>query len=1108
MSSNRFLLLVFLGAVLGACAQEPASIVCPTTGITCPAGTICAAAQPVCLVSSCGNGVTDAGEQCDDGNIHEGDGCSPNCKREECGNNIQDPGEVCDDGNTASGDGCAGDCGSEEECGNGVVDVGEDCDDMNNDNTDACVMCQNAMCGDGYKRAGFEECDGDNQGNPDVAGDNCSSSCQLEGCHNGRLDPGEECDDMNLDNADACVLECKNARCGDGVIRLGVEECDGDVDITGDGVPEDTCSDSCHLNGCGNGIKDPGEQCDDGCLAGVANECEPEDNGDGCSATCTFENCGNGVVDAGEQCDGDGMGVGGMTADCNIDCTASVCGDGKRNALDDEECDNGPTSSPTGNGDMKNCTASCKLNFCGDGNRDMEAPGLEACDEGPGGNLDDGMGCSSSCTIEGCGNGVINPGEQCEDGNMVETDSCINCQAARCGDGYVHAGFEQCDGMAGTKPPGHNEATCGAAGGPAACRWQYCGNGFLEGSEQCDDGNNTSGDGCTASCVREFCGDGVDNNGTAEACDPGPVSSATCDANCTAPSCGDGFVNTSFTPAGGTAPEQCDDGGNVNGDGCSSLCRFERCGNGILDTGEQCDGAAGTAPVPGAMCGMTGVTACRWIYCGNGILDSGEQCDNGAANSNTAACTATCKVNVCGDGFQLAGIEGCDDGMNNGATKNCTPKCQPNLCGDGYAHATLEQCDDGNPFNNDSCTTTCRTPVCGDAQINGPNETCDDGNTANGDGCRGNGGSMNACTVENNWTCTGTTFSVCTRIAGCGNGFKEGSEVCDDGDTMTETAADCTGYNTTCTFCNANCSAELTFVGPRCGDGMCNGPETKLTCPTDCPATCGDNIRQLGEACDNGMTSGDGCSSTCVVETGFTCTGAVGSASTCTAMCGDGIKASTEACDDGDLAGSDGCSSTCTIESGWTCSLQGNTSVCVHTPTCGDTVVEGTELCDYGTANNNGQVCANGSAPMYGIGNACVACNACMTTIAVDYCGDGDVTTPNEACDGSNLNAKTCVTQGFSAGTLACSATCGFDTSGCTYALTVMKTGTGSVAADTGGINCGSTCTGQYTAGTMVTLTATTSGTLAWSGGGCTGSATTCVVTMDAVKNVTVTFTP
>jgi len=43
----------------------------------------------------CGNNVTDlaAGEECDDGNLIAGDGCSPNCQTEFCGDGFVTPPE-------------------------------------------------------------------------------------------------------------------------------------------------------------------------------------------------------------------------------------------------------------------------------------------------------------------------------------------------------------------------------------------------------------------------------------------------------------------------------------------------------------------------------------------------------------------------------------------------------------------------------------------------------------------------------------------------------------------------------------------------------------------------------------------------------------------------------------------------------------------------------------------------------------------------------------------------------------------------------------------------------------------------------------------------------
>jgi hypothetical protein len=80
------------------------------------------------------------------------------------------------------------------------------------------------------------------------------------------------------------------------------------------------------------------------------------------------------------------------------------------------------------------------------------------------------------------------------------------------------------------------------------------------------------------------------------------------------------------------------------------------------------------------------------------------------------------------------------------------------------------------------------------------------------------------------------------------------------------------------------------------------------------------------------------------------------------------------------------------------------------------------------------------------------------------------------------------------------------------FTLTVNKAGLGSggVTSTPTGINCGSTCSAQYDAGTLVTLTAApTAGSLfaGWSGGGCTGTST-CQVTMSAATTVTATFTP
>ena len=81
------------------------------------------------------------------------------------------------------------------------------------------------------------------------------------------------------------------------------------------------------------------------------------------------------------------------------------------------------------------------------------------------------------------------------------------------------------------------------------------------------------------------------------------------------------------------------------------------------------------------------------------------------------------------------------------------------------------------------------------------------------------------------------SLTSCTFITGvfqdkCGDGFLEGDEVCDDGDTVNGDG------------CSSICQTEL-FAG-LCGDGVLN----------------------LGEQCDDGNTANsDGCLNTCILAT-------------------------------------------------------------------------------------------------------------------------------------------------------------------------------------------------------------------------------------------------
>ncbi|MCB9506403.1 MAG: VWA domain-containing protein [Myxococcales bacterium] len=94
-----------------------------------------------------------------------------------------------------------------------------------------------------------------------------------------------------------------------------------------------------------------------------------------------------------------------------------------------------------------------------------------------------------------CGNGIVERGEACDDGNNFPNDGCnpICTSDESCGNGFVDTA-EQCD----------DGNVLNGDGCDARCRHEEgCGNGVVEVGEQCDDGNVFNGDGCSSGCVRE-----------------------------------------------------------------------------------------------------------------------------------------------------------------------------------------------------------------------------------------------------------------------------------------------------------------------------------------------------------------------------------------------------------------------------------------------------------------------------------------------------------------------------------------------------------------------------------------------------------------------------
>jgi cysteine-rich repeat protein len=313
-------------------------------------------------------------------------------------------------------------------------------------------------------------------------------------CDNGVLEPGEECDSP-----------------GDG--------CDFDQD----GIIDSTCDDQCRCpmpqGVCGDGVVDPGEECDDNNTI----------SGDGCSTMCLVEDgfaceipgepcheitCGDEVAEGNEECDPPG-GACDFNMDGNIDdgkcddqcqCRAlpAGCLDAVKNG-NETDVDCGGSCPRCGDGD--NCLVGndCQSGFCPAGQCEFSGNGVidpgEECDNGADNSDSLPDACRTNCTSPFCGDNVVDTGEQCDDGF---TTSCGTCNStcsgpgtgSVCGDGILCPDTEACDDGFNTQC-GTCNSTCSGPG-----TGSVCGDGFLcPDTEACDDGNNVDGDGCSANCL-------------------------------------------------------------------------------------------------------------------------------------------------------------------------------------------------------------------------------------------------------------------------------------------------------------------------------------------------------------------------------------------------------------------------------------------------------------------------------------------------------------------------------------------------------------------------------------------------------------------------------
>ncbi|MFO0723743.1 MAG: DVUA0089 family protein [Myxococcota bacterium] len=496
-----------------------------------------------------------------------------------------------------------------------------------------------------------------------------------------------------------------------------------------------------------------------------------------------------------------------------------------------------------------------------------------------------------------------------------------------------------------------------------------CGNGILEpgANEQCDDHNTMAGDGCSSTCSIEPEGVLTPPSGVFS----GDITPTT-DTDLYAVDASMGqFLRAEVTDAAGTGCPGDLALDLIGPDGTTVLGSDDDSGNGFCPLINPLTNAFARALAAGryfvrvrASNGTDVVTAYRLHLdltnnlCGDGSTQAGEQCDD----SNTTAgdgCSATCQFETIATASGTGGtFSEAITPIGNRDFYAVTVAQGDSIRAETFAPAA-GQCTTGND------TVIRLWPSDRSAQITSDDESgiasCSLLDPSSNLIMRNLNAGTYYISVEdfnNNGTITAYVLDIQIRHMGCGNGWLDGADVCDDGNTMNGD-----GCSSTCRFEGAaeiepnNTSANATALVPggmtqgtllgsistgtdidiysvvvpagyslfaEVNDGMNGCPNTGTLRLRDTNGTtslaydtthgpggtCGQISPQVYTAA-RFMTGG-----TYYLEVSSTAGSAAYhlTARVLAPGCGDGFISGAEVCDDGNTMNGDGCSASCLLE--------------------------------------------------------------------------------------------------------------------------------------------------------------------------------------------------